>query len=268
MELFRTLRLAFKTVTTGGPAYWAWLALLVGLIVWGGAAYVDQLRDGLIVTNMRDQVSWAFYIGNFTFLVGVAAAAVTLVIPAYVYKWGPIKEVAILGEILAISAIVMCMLFVMVDMGRPDRLWHLIPGLGHMNFPHSILSWDVLVLNMYLVLNAVIVGHVLYRGVQGRPYNAKIIVPLVLFSIPAAISIHTVTAFLYAGLSGRPFWSASILAPRFIASAFCSGPAIMLILFQILQRTTKFAIKNEAMEKIAELMAYFMFLNLDRKSVV
>lgn len=262
MELFRTLKLALKTVTTGGLAYWAWLALLVGLIAWGGSAYVTQLNEGLIVTNMRDQVSWAFYIGNFTFLVGVAAAAVTLVVPAYVYKWGPIKEVAILGEILAISAIVMCMLFVVVDMGRPERIWHLIPGVGHMNFPHSVLAWDVLVLQMYLVLNVVIVAHVLYRGIQGKPYNAKLIVPLILFSIPAAVSIHTVTAFLYAGLSGRPFWNASILAPRFIASAFCSGPAIMLILFQILQRTTKFAIKNEAMEKIAELMAYFMFLNL------
>jgi molybdopterin-containing oxidoreductase family membrane subunit len=184
------------------------------------------------------------------------------VIPAYVYKWGPIKEVAILGEILAISAIVMCMLFVAVDMGRPERVWHLIPGIGHMNFPHSVLAWDVLVLNMYLVLNVVIVAHVLYKGIQGKHYNAKIIVPLVLFSIPAAIAIHTVTAFLYAGLSGRPFWNASILAPRFIASAFCSGPAIMLILFQILQRTTKLPIKNEAMEKIAELMAYFMFVNL------
>jgi molybdopterin-containing oxidoreductase family membrane subunit len=187
---------------------------------------------------------------------------VTLVIPAYVYQWEPIKEVAILGEILAVSAIVMCMLFVFVDMGRPDRLWHLIPFVGHMNFPHSVLSWDVLVLNMYLVLNLVIVGHVLYKGVQGEHYNPKLVVPLVLFSIPAAVSIHTVTAFLYAGLSGRPFWNASILAPRFIASAFCSGPAIMLILFQILQRTTKLPIKNEAMEKIAELMAYFMFLNL------
>ncbi len=262
MEFMRVMKLAGKSVISGGLYYRLWLLFLLCLIAWGGAAYVDQFREGLIVTNMRDQVSWAFYIGNFTFLVGVAAAAVTLVIPAYVYKWEPIKEVAILGEILAVSAIVMCMLFVLVDMGRPDRLWHLIPFVGHMNFPHSVLSWDVLVLNMYLVLNLVIVGHVLFKGVQGQHYNAKFVVPLVLFSIPAAVSIHTVTAFLYAGLSGRPFWNASILAPRFIASAFCSGPAIMLILFQILQRTTKLNIKNEALEKIAELMAYFMFLNL------
>jgi molybdopterin-containing oxidoreductase family membrane subunit len=175
-----------RFVLSGGKAYWLWIGLLLTLIVWGGLAYVDQFRAGLIVTNMRDQVSWAFYIGNFTFLVGVAAAAVILVLPAYVYHWGPIKEVAILGEILAISAIVMCLLFVAVDMGRPDRAWHLVPGLGRMNFPSSVLAWDVLVLNLYLVLNLVIVTHILYRGMQGRPYNQRLVVPLVLFSVPSA----------------------------------------------------------------------------------
>ena len=262
MNVLEMVTTAVRVMFRGGKAYWLWIALLVTLLAWGGAAYVDQLRDGLIVTNMRDQVSWAFYIGNFTFLVGVAAAAVVLVIPAYVYHWKPIKEIAILGEILAISAIVMCLLFVVVDMGRPDRFWHLIPGIGHMNFPNSMLAWDVLVLSLYLFLNVFIVGHLLYRGMQGRPYNASLIVPLILFSIPAAVGIHTVTAFLYAGLPARPFWNASILAPRFLVSAFCSGPAIMLILFQILQRTTNIAIKDEAIWKIAELMAYAMFLNL------
>jgi len=251
-----------RFILSGGKAYWLWLGFLVALIVWGGLAYIDQFRTGLIVTNMRDQVSWAFYIGNFTFLVGVAAAAVVLVIPAYIYHWGPIKEVALLGEILAVSAIVMCLLFVVADMGRPDRFWHLIPGIGRMNFPSSVLAWDVLVLNLYLVLNVVIVTHLLYRGMQGRPYNPQLVVPLVLFSIPAAVGIHTVTAFIYAGLPGRPYWNASILAPRFLCSAFCSGPAIMLILFQILQRTTKIAIRDAAIWKIAELMAYAMFLNL------
>jgi molybdopterin-containing oxidoreductase family membrane subunit len=207
-------------------------------------------------------VSWAFYIGNFTFLVGVAAAAVVLVIPAYIYHWGPIKEVALLGEILAISAIVMCLLFILVDIGRPDRFWHLLPGIGHMNFPSSVLAWDVLVINLYLILNLSIVTHLLYRGMQGRHYNQRLIVPLVLFSIPAAVGIHTVTAFLYAGLPGRPYWNASILAPRFLCSAFCSGPAVMLVLFQILQRTTKIAIKDAAIWKVAELMAYAMFVNL------
>lgn len=246
----------------GGLYYRAWLAVLTALAIWGGLAYVDQLQNGLIETNMRDQVSWAFYIGNFTFLVGVAAAAIIVVIPAYVYDWGPIKEVVVLGEILAISALVMCMLFVTVDVGRPDRLWRLMPVLGSLNWPQSLLTWDIIVLNIYFALNIFIVGYLLFCAFRGKHYNKKLVVPLVLLSIPAAISIHTVTAFIYNGLPGRPFWNASILAPRFIVSALCSGPAILIILFQLLRRHTTIVIKDEAIWKIAELMAYCMFLNL------
>jgi molybdopterin-containing oxidoreductase family membrane subunit len=251
-------RLALK----GNRWYFAWLGLLGLLVVWGAAAWWQQITQGLILTNMRDQVSWAYYIGNFTFMVGVAAAAVLLVIPAYIYDWKPVKEIAIFGELLAISSIVMCMLFVFVDVGRPDRVWHMMPIFGSLNLPSSILGWDVLVLNLYLVLNLVIVAHLLYTAYHKRPYNSRFVVPLLLFSIPAAVGIHTVTAFVYAGVAARPFWNSAILAPRFLASAFCSGPAIMLILFQILRRTTKIEIKDEAIWKIAELMAYAMFLNL------
>ena len=251
-----------RLVLQGNRWYFAWITFLGVLIVWGVTAWIQQLNQGLIVTNMRDQVSWAFYIGNFTFLVGVAAAAVMLVIPAYIYDWKPIKEIAIFGELLAVSAIVMCMLFVLVDVGRPDRAWHLMPFFGSLNLPSSLLGWDVLVLNAYLVLNVVIVGHLLFTGFHKRPYRRRFVVPLLLFSIPAAVGIHTVTAFVYAGVAARPFWNSAILAPRFLASAFCSGPAILLILFQILRRTTSIEIKNEAIWKIAELMAYAMFLNL------
>jgi molybdopterin-containing oxidoreductase family membrane subunit len=251
-------RMALK----GSPWYFAWLGLLGILVVWGGIAWWQQITQGLILSNMRDQVSWAYYIGNFTFMVGVAAAAVLLVIPAYVYNWKPIKEIAIFGELLAISAIIMCMLFVLVDVGRPDRVWHMMPFVGSLNLPSSILGWDVLVLNLYLVLNLVIVAHLLFTAYHKRPYQSRFVVPLLLVSIPAAVGIHTVTAFVYAGVAARPFWNSAILAPRFLASAFCSGPAIMLILFQILRRTTKIDIKDEAIWKIAELMAYAMFLNL------
>ncbi len=251
-----------RLVARGGRAYFAWLAVLALAILVGAGAYAYQVRTGLIATHMRDQVSWAFYVGNFTFLVGVAAAAVLLVIPAYVYDWGPIKEVVILGELLAVSAITMCLLFILVDMGRPDRFLHILPILGSPNWPRSMLTWDALVLNGYLALNLVVIVHILYTGYHGRHYDKRLIVPLVLLSIPAAVSIHTVTAFLYNGMAARPYWNASILAPRFIASAFCSGPAVMIILFQVLRRTTALAIKDEAIHKIAELMSYAMFVNL------
>ncbi len=251
-----------RLVVHGNRAYWAWLAFLAALIASGAVAYAHQVSTGLVMTAMRDQVSWGFYIGNFTFLVGVAAAAVVLVIPAYIYDWKPIREIVIYGELLAVSAIVMCLLFVMVDIGRPDRFWHLIPPMGHLNFPRSILAWDVLVLNVYFLINFVVVTHILYRAFHGRHYDKRVVVPLVLLSIPMAVGIHTVTAFLFNGLAARPYWNSSILAPQFLASAFCSGPAILLVVLQVLRRFTRFEIQNEAIWKIAELMAYAAFLNL------
>jgi Ni/Fe-hydrogenase subunit HybB-like protein len=253
---------SIRQVLRGPAAYWSWLAFLLLLIVSGVGAYLGQVHDGLIVTAMRDQVSWGFYIGNFTFLVGVAAAAVVLVVPAYVYDWGPIREIVIFGELLAISAIMMCLLFVLVDIGRPERFWHLLPPAGRLNFPDSILAWDVLVLNIYFLINVVVVTHIVYMAFTGRHYEKRVVVPLVLLSIPTAVGIHTVTAFLYNGLAARPYWNSSILAPQFLASAFCSGPAILLFVLQLLRRFTRFEIKDDAIWKIAELMAYAMFLNL------
>jgi len=251
-----------RLVLQGNGVYWAWIALLVVLIGSGVAAYLEQFQTGLMLTSMRDPVSWGFYIGNFTFLVGVAAAAVVLVIPAYVYDWKPIREIVIIGELLAVSAIVMCMLFVMVDIGQPGRFWHLIPPWGHLNLPSSILAWDSVVLNLYLVVNFVVVTHILYRAFCRRHYEKRLVVPLVLLSIPMAVGIHTVTAFLYNGLAARPYWNSSILAPQFLASAFCAGPAILLVVLQLLRRFTRFEIQDQAIWKIAELMAYAMFLNL------
>jgi len=262
MNFLRFLFGCFKIITKGGRVYYSSLFFLLVLIVWGGLGYLDQLQNGLIMTNMRDSVSWGFYIGNFTFLVGVAAAAVMLVIPAYIYDWKPIKEIVIFGEILAICAVIMCLCFIVVDIGNPLRFWHMLPFVGTMNFPYSILSWDFFVLFAYFLLNIVVVTHLLYKQFFKKHYNKSIILPLVLLSIPAAIAIHTVTAFLYNALPARPYWNSALLAPRFLTTAFCSGPAVLILLFQVLRKTTKFEIKDEAIFTIAELMVYAMFIYL------
>jgi molybdopterin-containing oxidoreductase family membrane subunit len=253
---------ALNYTIRGDKRYHLWLICLSAVMLIGIIAYLRQLNAGLITTAMRDPVSWGYYIANFTFLVGVAAAAVLLVIPAYLYNFKPIKEIVLFGEMVAITAVIMCILFVTVDLGQPIRVWHIMPLIGAMNFPGSLLVWDVIVLAGYLVINVVLVGYALYRISTGKEYKLALIWPLILISIPWAISIHTVTAFLYNGLSARPFWNASILAPRFLASAFCSGPAIMLIVFQIVRRFTKIEIEDRAIFKIAELVAYAMGINL------
>lgn len=262
MNFIRLIKESFQILIRGSKRYYLWLAFLFVLIIWGSTGYIEQLKQGLLVTNMRDPVSWAFYIGNFTFLVGVAAAAIMLVIPAYIYNWKPLKEVVIFGELLAISAVIMCILFVIVDVGNPLRLWHMIPLIGKLNVPSSLLAWDSVVLTLYFFLNLIIVGYLLNTLFYKREYNRRLLTPLILFSIPVAIGIHTVTAFLYNGFAGRPYWNSALLAPKFLASAFCSGPAVLIILFQILKKTTTFEIKDEAIWKIAELMAYAMFINL------
>ena len=248
--------------THGSRTYFLWITFLLVLVAIGIKGYATQFTEGLVVTGLRDPVSWGFYIGNFTFLVGVAAAAVILVIPAYVYHWKPIKELAILGEVLAISALTMCMLFVTIDVGRPDRLLHIMPFIGDLNVPSSMLAWDVVVLNLYFFLNIGVATYALLSYFRGGEAKAKLFIVCVLLSIPMAVCIHTVTAFVYNGLATRPFWNASLLAPRFLVSAFCSGPAIMLVLLQILRKTSRLDLKPEAIWKIAELMAYAMFVNL------
>jgi len=254
----RTLILVAK----GSKLYYAWCLSLLAIIIVGFIFYLKQHEVGLIATNMNDQVSWGLYIANFTYLVGAAAAAVLLVVPSYVYQFKPIKEIVVLGELFAASSVMMAVLFVMVDLGRLDRFWHMLPFIGSMNFPQSLLAWDVIALNGYLILNIFIPVYLLVNFYYRKKPNWKFILPFILLSIPWAVGIHTVTAFLYNGLPARPFWNASILAPRFLASAFCSGPAIIIIIFQIIRKVSDIKLENEALFKIAELIAYAMFLNL------
>lgn len=251
-----------RIVTRGNKNYKMWMGFLAVIALIGISFVFRQIDQGLIATNMRDQVSWGWYIANFTFLVGVAAAAVVLVIPYYVYNFKPIGEIVLIGEIMAVSAVSMCLMFIVLDMGSAERFWHLIPMIGVFNFPQSILTWDVVVLNLYLVLNLTLVIYALSKTYAGKPYKTKWIMPLIFFSIPAAISIHTVTAFLYLGAPARPFWNTAVLAPRFIASAFCSGPAFMLIIFQIIRKTTNLKIEDKALHKVAEIVAWCMAVNL------
>ncbi len=251
-----------KILFRGSRYFYLWMGFLTILIIMGFYVYTIQLKHGMVITNMREQVSWGFYIANFTFLVGIAAAAVLLVIPSYLYGFKDIKKVVVFGELLAITAVFMAILFITVDIGRPERLWHALPFVGSLNFPTSILAWDMVVLTGYLILNLFIVTYIGCKTYYGREPSRWIIMPLILLSIPWAVGVHTVTAFVYNGMSARPFWNASILAPRFLASAFCSGPALMIIIFQILRRVMDFRIQDRAIFKVAEIIAYAMAINL------
>jgi len=241
----------------GGKRFWAllgvWAILLaVGLFAWG-----RQFTEGLTVTGMSQDVTWGIYIAQFTFLVGVAASAVMVVLPYYLHNYKVFGRMVILGEGLAIAAVLMCMLFIFVDMGQPTRVANVLlhPTLNSMMF------WDMMALGGYLVLN-LLIGAVTFDAERKEAPPPGWIKPIIVLSIPWAVSIHTVTAFLYSGLEARSFWMTAILAPRFLASAFASGPSLLILLALILRSTTRFDPGKEAIRKLALIVTYAMTVNV------
>lgn len=253
---------ALKQATNGNAQFYAWMTLLTALMLVGVNAWAHQVVDGMGVTAMTDHVSWGMYIANFTFSVGLAAGAVMMVIPAYLYKDKAMHDVVIIGEILAIAAIVMALCFVNADLGRIDRAWHLIPGIGRFNWPVSMLTWDVVVLSGYLLINLHITGYLLYKRFRGETPDKRFYLPFVLLSVGWAVSIHAVTAFLFSGLGGRPFWNTALLAPRFIVSAFVSGPAFIILAIQVIRRFGKVRISNKPIETLIKILKVTLSINL------
>jgi molybdopterin-containing oxidoreductase family membrane subunit len=262
MTLIRFVADGLREMLRGSPAYWRWLGSLALVAGIGLLAYIHQLRSGLVVTGMSDQVSWGFYISNFAFLVGIAAAAVLLVIPAYIFHRADVKAVALLGEGLAVAAVVSAMLFVVVDLGSPERAWHLIPFIGRFNWPNSMLAWDVVVLNGYLALNLALPFYVHYSQWCGREPNLKLYFPVVVVAMFWAISIHTVTAFLFSSNAARPFWHTALLGPRFIASAFVSGPALIIAVLLVIRRTTDYPVRQSVIDMLALVMTVALQISL------
>jgi Ni/Fe-hydrogenase subunit HybB-like protein len=253
---------ALRSATSGSWRYHLWMGSLTMLMLLGGYAYSVQLREGLAVTGMSDHVSWGLYISNFTFLVGMAAAAMMLVLPAYILENVDFGRAVLVAEGVAVAALVMSLSFVVVDLGNPGGSWHLIPGIGYLNWPRSLLSWDVIVLNGYLLLNLAIPFYVLYSRYSGRAPAKSKYLPWMYISVMWAVSIHLVTAFLLAGLPARPFWNSALLGPRFLASAFTAGPAFMILLLYFIRRATKYSIAEGAFTKLALITAVAAQINL------
>ena len=242
---------------TGSNRYWGWIAVLLAFMAAGAISYVQQYNYGLGLTGMSRDVSWGVYIAQFTFLVGVAASGVMVVLPYYLHDYKTFGKITILGEFLAVSAVTMCLMFILADLGQPLRALNV---LLHPT-PRSILFWDMIVLNVYLFLN-IFVGWVVLTAEKKEVPPPKWIKPFIYISIPWAVSIHTVTAFLYAGLPGRHFWLTAILAPRFLASAFAGGPALLILLCLIIKRVSKFDPGKEAIQKLVTIVAYAALINL------
>lgn len=246
-----------ENVFRGNRQYWIWILTLLFFLAIGFLFYLRQFNEGLTITGLNRDVTWGFYIAQFTFLVGVAASAVMVVLPYYLHSYKAFGKITILGEFLAIGAVIMCMTFIFVDMGQPLRILNVFlhPSLNSMMF------WDSISLLGYLILN-VIISMVTLSAEKKGISPPKWIKPIIIFSIPWAVSIHTVTAFLYSGLAGRPFWYTAIMAPRFLATAFAAGPALLILFVLILRRITKFDPGDQAIHNLAVIVTYAMILNV------
>jgi molybdopterin-containing oxidoreductase family membrane subunit len=262
MHLKSFLLSALKSATTGGRRYHLWMGTLTLVMLLGAYGYSVQLREGLAVTGMNDHVSWGLYISNFTFLVGMAAAAVMLVLPAYVLEDVDFTRAVLIAEGVAVAALCMCLAFVVADLGNPFASWHLMPGIGILNWPRSMLAWDIIVLNGYLALNLFIPFYILYNHYIGSKPNKARYVPWVYLSVFWAVSIHLVTAFLMAGLPARPFWNHGLLGPRFLASAFTAGTAFMILLLWFVDSETEYDIEAGAFRKLAMVTTVAAQVNL------
>jgi len=247
----------FEKAVVGSRRYWIWIFCLLAVILAGLFAYLRQLSYGLGITGLSRDVIWGLYIAQFTFMVGVAASAVMVVLPYYLHNYKVFARVTILGEFLAISAVTMCGLFIFVDMGQPHRVLNVLlyPTL------HSMMFWDMVSLGGYLLLN-VIITLVTLSAEREDVAPPRWIKPVILLSIPWAISIHTVTAFLYSGLPGRSFWLTAIMAPRFLASAFAAGPALLILLCLAIRKLTRFDVGREPIQKLAVIVTYAMILTV------
>ncbi|WP_282144004.1 sulfate reduction electron transfer complex DsrMKJOP subunit DsrP [Cellulophaga baltica] len=262
-KVFKSLVIdSLDTITKGSAKYHLWMGFLTLVMLIGMYCYSIQLEEGLSATGMSDRVSWGLYISNFTFLVGVAAAAVMLVMPTYVLKDIDFKQAVLIGEGLAVAALIMCLAFVVADMGGPSVLWHMIPGLGVFNFPNSMLTWDVIVLNGYLFINISIPFYILFKHYQNKEAKKSVYVPGAILSVFWAVGIHLVTAFLYQGLQARPFWNNALLGPRFLASAFAAGPALIILVLAVIRSFTAFKIEDKTIKKIAMIVTVAAQINL------
>lgn len=236
------------------------VALLGAVLLWGVACYIYQLWHGLAVTAMTDYFSWGIYIINFVFFIGISMAGTLISAMLRLTGAGWRSQITRLAEGITLFALLVAGPMVLVDMGRPDRFFHTL-WYGRLQSP---IIWDILALTTYLVGSllylylplipdmallrdspAAFAGwrRWLYRKLslgwtgtadQYRRLERAISVMAVII-IPVAISIHTVTAWIF-GMTLRPGWHSSIIGPDFVFGALYSGVAAVITAMALFRR--------------------------------
>ncbi len=245
---------------TWGPKYIAWLAFLGLVIAWGFVAYAYQWRNGLYATGMRDRISWGLYITSFVFFIGISHAGtlISAILRAAHAGWrSPITRIA---ESITVVALVSGALFVIVDMGRPERLYQFWLN-GNWQSP---LMWDMMAITIYLTASVVylyvpmIPDLAMFRDeLEGntnrlqvwvyrtlaigwndneaqRRALVKSIGILMILIIPIAVSVHTVVSWIFA-MTMRVSWNSTIFGFFFVSGAIYSGLATLIIVLAVMR---------------------------------
>ncbi len=257
----RLERAALAPVLKTSRWYYAWIAFLLAVIAWGVYAYSVQLRDGLVVTGMRDRISWGLYITTFVFFIGISHAGtlISAILRVTQAKWRtPVTRMA---EFITVVALICGAMFVLVDLGRPDRAFNVI-RYGRWQSP---IIWDLISITTYLTASIVYLGLpmvpdlALFRDrlpgrvpawrvwvyrvgavgwrespSQKRSLAASIVVMMILI-IPIAVSVHTVVSWIFA-MTLRVPWNSTIFGAFFVAGAIYSGIAMLIIVMAILRK--------------------------------
>lgn len=240
-----------------------WTGFLLLVIAVGLYAYIRQLRFGLAVTSLRDYALWGVYISNFVFFVAISlvGSLITAVLRLSNAHWStPLTRIA---EIIAVSAIAMAGLIIVVDMGRPERLYYLFlnPRL------QSPIIWDVLVISTYFVISVLLLyiplipdiklmlqqkkyesgflskvyhflGSFWVGSSEQKSISKKAISILCVTIVPVAFTIHTVTSWLFAA-TYRPGWDSTNFGAYFISGAFLVGAGGVLVAMYVMRKAYK-----------------------------
>ena len=238
-----------EAAITGSRRYWIWVSFLLVVIAIGFNSWMREVHLGSgLMTGLSRDVTWGLHVGQLTFFVGVAASAVMVTMPYYLLNYKEFGKIAIMGEFLAVSAVLISMLSVFAIMGQPTRIWNVLLYPT----PHSIIFWDLIVLNVYLILNIICGWTVLGAERKGTPPPAWI-KPFIVLAIIWAPLIHMVTAFIFAGLPGREHWMTSLQAAHFLTTAFAAGPSLLIILSLIVRKVSRFDPGSKAIQTLAKI---------------
>jgi len=238
---------------TGQAAYRGWMAFLIALMGLGFAVWLHQLSNGLTVTGMNNVVSWGLYIIAFMYFVGLSAGGLIVVAGAQLAGTEQFRPLSRLAVVLSGAAIVVAALFVLPDLGHPERVYRIVIS-GQF---YSPLVWDVIVIVAFLA----IAGVDLWLLTRPRVRESAVTV-MAIVSLPVAILLASVDAWIFGLLVARPFWNSPLLAPMFISSALVSGMGLLLVVTVVLRKLNVLKVEQGVVESVGKLMVWFIAIDL------